>query len=111
MSKGKSPPSPCGRIVEPSRGLARLFRAGGVPPLAVLLVMVGCGGEPQARQASEPILEESAYDGLTPDEIRLQATSMTLEEAERLGIVDTTIRIEVPISADSLLILPQESGG
>ncbi len=79
--------------------------------LAAVLVLAACGGEPPPPPPGELILEESAYDGLTPEEIQLQATSMTLEEAERLGIVDTTIRIEVPINPDSLLILPQESGG
>ncbi len=108
MSKGKSRRNP-GPIAGPSRGLADGFRAATLPPIAVVLMLAGCGGEPQPR--AEPILEQSEYDGLTPEEIQLQATSMTLEEAERLGIVDTTIRIEIPINPDSLLIPPQESGG
>jgi hypothetical protein len=52
------------------------------------------------------VLDGSEYDGLTPEELRLQAAPMTLEEAERLGIVDTTIHIEYPMNPDSIPEMP-----
>lgn len=78
--------------------------------LVTLVAFAGCGAEPPSPGAESGV-EESAYDGLSPEEIEREASSMTLEEAERLGIVDSTIRIEVPTSPDSLLILPLDTGG
>lgn len=70
--------------------------------LAFLLstFLVGCGGgaEPDAPRAAD----EPEYDGLSREEIELQAEPMTPAEAELLGIVDTTIRIEPPMNPDSV---------
>ena len=69
--------------------------------LAFLLstFLVGCGGtEPAPPRAAE----EPEYDGLSREQIELQAEPMTPAEAELLGIVDTTIRIEPPMSPDSV---------
>jgi hypothetical protein len=64
------------------------------------LVVPACRTEPEdAPTASEP-----AYDGLSREEIQRQAEQMTPAEAESLGIVDTTIRVEPPMNPDSLLL-------
>ena len=66
-----------------------------------LVLLAGCGGEEVEPQAAE--LPE--YDGLTTDQIQSQAEPMTQEEAERLGIVDTTIRTNPPMNPDSVILL------
>jgi hypothetical protein len=63
-----------------------------------------------ACEREEPVVEtgvtdEPAVEGLTPDEIRRQAEPMSPEEAEQLGIVDTTIHVEqLATPEDSLLL-------
>jgi hypothetical protein len=71
-----------------------------------LFVLAGCG--PEEPAAPPPTAEEEReFQGLTPEEIQQQAEPMTLEEAERLGIIDTTIRIESPIHPDSVVHLEE----
>ena len=70
--------------------------------LTMALLAGACGGQPE--QEAPPPLQEPEYDGLSREQIEERATSMTPEEAERLGIVDTTIHIEPPVNPDSLLI-------
>ena len=62
-------------------------------------VLCGCGGGESELPRSA---EEPEYDGLSREQIELQAEPMTPAEAEELGIVDTTIRIEPPMSPDSV---------
>jgi hypothetical protein len=85
----------------PRRRLARAALVAGV-----LVLAAGCGtgnGDPPVPAAVE---EDPVFEGLSREEIERQAEPMTLEEAERLGIVDTTIRIESPIHPDSIIELP-----
>ncbi|MDR0787548.1 MAG: hypothetical protein LBG44_06740 [Gemmatimonadota bacterium] len=72
---------------------------------ALIITLGGCAAEPDAERTpgSIPLLDASEYDGLTPEQLQAQAQPMTLEEAELLGIVDTTIHIEYPINPDSAL--------
>ena len=89
------------------RGLAaarsiRALAARVVPALG-LAFLAACGG---AEPEPEPRFSEPEYEGLSREEIERQAEAMTPEEAERLGIIDTTIRIEVPVGPDTLLLLP-----
>jgi hypothetical protein len=101
----ESPEPSVDRTLRDSGALRRRW----LPVLAVLVPLAGCNSEPPPP--SDTIPEQSDYGGLSPEEIQRQAIPMTLEEAERLGIVDSTIRIEVPSGPDSLLDLPLDSGG
>lgn len=67
--------------------------------LLLLAAIPACGGE--AEEA--PAEREAQFDGLTPDEMQRQAASMTPEQAESLGIMDTTITVGAPIGADSVV--------
>ena len=66
--------------------------------LAGFLLVAACSGE---TESPDPVAEPE-YDGLSREQIEMQAEPMTPAEAERLGIVDTTIRIEPPISPESV---------
>jgi hypothetical protein len=72
------------------RGLAR----------ATLLVCLaaaagGCRGESDGTARDATVATDTgAMGGLTPDQIRARAESMTPAQAESLGIVDTTIHVE-----------------
>ena len=109
--------------IESSRRRSSLRRIAGLPGLAlrrrllavavgVLCVMTGCDGP----AAEPPGAGEVEYEGVSRDQIQLEAESMTPEEAERLGIVDTTIHIEPPMNPDSVLpllptpLVPTDSG-
>ena len=95
----------------PPRKVTQRFRATIVAIGLVLLA--GCAEEEVQPQAAE--LPE--YDGLTTDQIQSQAEPMTQEEAERLGIVDTTIRTNPPMNPDSVLpldvppVVPADTAG
>lgn len=57
-----------------------------------------------ANEAEETVTEgEAEFEGLSPDEMQRQAAPMTPEQAESLGIVDTTITVGAPIGADSVV--------
>lgn len=67
------------------------------PPL---LAGCGAGEEPAAAPAGD-----AAMEGLSPEQIRQQAESMSPEQAAELGIVDTTIHVEQLTSpGDSALV-------
>jgi len=73
--------------------------------LLVAALLGGCSAE--ADVDPQPGVGDAEYRGLTREEIEMQAESMTPEEAERLGIVDTTIRLEAPIHPDSVIHLEE----
>lgn len=76
-----------------------------------LAALVACGGEESASEAGPPPAGE--VGGLSREEIEASAAAMDPATAESLGIVDTTIRVERPIPADSAIapLEPDTSGG
>lgn len=74
-------------------------------PLAVLAMMSsGCRGAEEFPDSEPEVLDTAgAFQGLSPEEIRSRAEPMSPAVAESLGIVDTTIHIEDPVSDDSLI--------
>lgn len=80
-----------------------LFRWSKHAVLATSIALSACGTEVEPPP-SPPAVAEPEYDGLSREEIELQAEPMTPAEAERLGIVDTMIRIESPVGEDTLLV-------
>lgn len=72
--------------------------------VVVALGLAACGGgeEPAAREA-EVVDTTGAFQGLSPEEIRARAESMSPEMAESLGIIDTTIHIERAGPDDTLI--------
>ena len=73
-----------------------------VPLLAILGSACGATEEtPEAEGATE-----SEVPALTREEIQERAEAMTPAVAESLGIVDTTIRIESPMPAESVPMPP-----
>jgi hypothetical protein len=68
-----------------------------------LAIGAGCRAEGDAPQE----FDDPQYEGVSLEEMELQAEAMSPEEAERLGIIDTTIQI-TPMNPDSLL--PDEGG-
>jgi len=76
-----------------------------VAGFAVLAIVAACSSEPD----DVPLYSEPEYDGLSREEIESRAEAMTPAEAELLGIVDTTIRIEAPMNPDSVLPLPVDT--
>jgi hypothetical protein len=61
----------------------------------------GAEGAPAAGVADSGVL-----DGLSREEIERQAEAMTPEQAEKLGIVDTTIHLEQLTSPDDSAVVP-----
>lgn len=55
-------------------------------------------------EADRDTVNESALDGLSRQQVERQAEPMSPEQAEQLGVVDTTIHLEDPtINLDSIL--------
>ncbi|HEX6926239.1 MAG TPA: hypothetical protein VF167_12535 [Longimicrobiaceae bacterium] len=63
------------------------------------LLGVGCGGSEEQEAGSNP---PEDVNPLTREEIREQAEAMSPEVAESLGIVDTTIKVQSPVSPESV---------
>jgi hypothetical protein len=66
--------------------------------LSILLVLVtvsGCGGGPGAERAGDPTVGDTAIgvQPRSPAEIEQQAQPMTPQQAEELGVIDTTIQV------------------
>lgn len=74
-----------------------------IPAVLLALLLLGACEQPE-QEAPQPPLREPEYDGLSREQIEERASSMTPEEAERLGIIDSTIHIEPPINPDSVII-------
>jgi len=70
----------------------------------MLVPLLACGnGEPETAPQTPRDPETTP---LTREEIELQAEAMSPEVAESLGIVDSTILIESPISTESIPLPP-----
>lgn len=67
--------------------------------IGMLAIAAGCGSDAEETRFGP---DDPEYEGVSLEELERHAEPMTLEEAERLGIIDTTIRIEAPINPDSL---------
>ena len=83
-----------------------------LPLVFGILVAAGCSDTPAADTSGGAAPE---YDGLSREQIESEASMMTIEEAESLGIVDTTIRVVPPMNPDSVEaldnpILPLDTG-
>ena len=63
-------------------------------------LLAGCGGDGEPEDA--PV--EGAVEGVSSEEMVGQASPMSLEEAESLGIVDTTVTVGPPVGPDSLSV-------
>jgi hypothetical protein len=66
--------------------------------LSILLLLVavsGCGGGPGADRADDAAAVDTAIgvQPRSPAEIEQQAQPMTPEQAEELGVIDTTIQV------------------
>jgi hypothetical protein len=60
--------------------------------------LAACGGDAEPEEAAV----EGAVEGVSSEEMVGQASPMSLEEAESLGIVDTTVSVGAPVGPDSL---------
>jgi hypothetical protein len=71
-------------------------------PVLVILAFLGAcapGGpenDPAAPQSREHDLPPEVEGGLSEEEIERRGREMSPEQAERMGIVDTTIHVETP---------------
>lgn len=65
---------------------------------------VACGGSAETPESTTTV--DGEVRALTREQIRESAEAMSPEMAESLGIVDTTIRIESPIPAESVRMTP-----
>lgn len=78
--------------------------------LSCALLAAGCGrDEGGSAAAADPAAEtdttnRQALDGMSADQVRAEASSMTPEQAEALGIVDSTIHVESLQSPDDSII-------
>jgi hypothetical protein len=80
----------------------------------LLAAPAGCGGPGEVDDdtpATVPV--EEGFEGLSPEEIRAHAESMSPAVAESLGIIDTTIHVEERLSEDTIVIPPPrpDTGG
>jgi hypothetical protein len=69
------------------------------PLLGAGLLLAACGGGgdeggPAAEPAAMDTLNQQEMDGLSREQIEARAEAMTPEQAQALGIVDTTIHVE-----------------
>lgn len=64
----------------------------------LLGAVVGCGN---ADEPGDGTIVEGAVEGVSSEEMVGQASPMSLEEAESLGIVDTTVSVGPPVGPDS----------
>lgn len=77
--------------------------------LALLAPASACNGDTDADaariQADRDTVNESALDGLSRTQIERQAEPMSPEQAEQLGVIDSTIHLEDP-TVDMDTVLP-----
>jgi len=94
-------PSTMSSRSSPDPGRKRTALGSGWCAGLLIALLLGCA--PDSPPPPPPPALEEGYEGVSPEEMVRQAEPMTPEEAERLGIVDTTIRMESPIGPDSLV--------
>jgi hypothetical protein len=97
-SNALSPTKYSGRMREPrdSRSGSHLLHAF---LIAMLCFSAACGDtDPEAAAPAD-----ETYEGLSREELQQQIESMTPQQAESLGIVDTTILMQPPMDPDSVL--------
>ncbi len=65
--------------------------------LTGMLLLLACGDRtaPNTEATTPPGMEppSPALEGLSPEQLEQRAEAMTPEQAEELGVVDTTIRV------------------
>ncbi|MET0396349.1 MAG: hypothetical protein ABW277_05970, partial [Longimicrobiaceae bacterium] len=90
---------------------SRAVRRPLVLALSCALLAAGCARDEggSAAAAADPAAEidttnRQALDGMSADQVRAEASSMTPEQAEALGIVDSTIHVESLQSPDDSII-------
>lgn len=76
-----------------------------VASIAMLLLLVlACQPAGDEGPDTTEAADSGALDGLTREQIRARARPMTPEDAEALGIVDTTIHLEDPtVDLDTII--------
>jgi hypothetical protein len=72
--------------------------------LVLLAVTPVTGCDRDESQPAPVVVDEPVAEGLSPEEIRQQAEPMTPEQAEQLGIVDTTIHVEQLATPEDTLL-------
>ena len=88
----------------------RLPRLSLLLALPGVLLAAGCGRGGGGAAAGDSAAAETdttnrqALDGLSAQQVEAEATSMTPEQAEALGIVDSTIHVESLQSPDDSII-------
>lgn len=74
--------------------------------LAALLLVAFSGAAGCADEEAEVVnTSQPEYDGVSRDQIQSQVEPMTPEEAEALGIIDTTARLPPQMNPDSIVPL------
>jgi len=81
--------------------------------LVLALTLAACGGPKEETSAAEggaamDTLNDNPLDGVSQEQIRKQAAPMTPEQAEQMGIVDTTIHVENLGNPEELELPPVE---
>ena len=84
-----------------SAGMQRLLLLSTAAALGIVL-FAGCGA-PEDDPPPEPV-EVEDVSPLSREELEMQAEAMSLEVAESLGIVDTTISVTRPVPPESVLL-------
>jgi hypothetical protein len=82
----------------------RRFRARLATTLSLIVIAGACGGSAEPPETSTVV--DGEVSPLTREQIEEHAEAMSPEEAESLGIVDTTIAIEAPTPADTEMVAP-----
>lgn len=77
--------------------------------LPCVLLAAGCGRDEAGSAAAGAATESDttnrqALDGMSAEQVQAEASSMTPEQAEALGIVDSTIHVERLQSPDDSII-------
>lgn len=74
---------------------------------AVLLAcaVAGCGSSEPEPAAETDTTARPVVEGLSPEQLQERAEPMSPEQAEQLGIIDTSIHVERQMSVEDSLLL------